>query len=244
MPTTDLRTLHAAGLNLWAVFDLAALPASLQNVVAEKTARLQANRLILIGHAGPRLWQAVQESAYAGTAHPIDEFTLATVRQWMTSEQPAAEFSVLYPGTTAVDLQALGQMAGWHHPSPFMVGINARNGPWFAYRALILARCDLAPTPPETDHSPCTTCTNAPCITACPPGAAARQSFNLKACLTERCSENSPCADRCLARLACPVAHEQRYPMAQIRHSYGRSLADLRAWIAGQPVATYNSMQR
>ena len=224
------HTLQLAGLNLLAVFDWAALPTAIQNALTHEAANLQANRIILIGHAGPRLWQVVQESPYAGADHPIDEFTLATVRPWMTSQQPDAAFNVLYPGTTPVDLQALGQLAGWHHPSPFMVGINARNGPWFAYRALLLARCDLPPTEREVGLSPCVNCLDAPCISACPPGAARQDGFDLQTCLTERCTPNSPCADRCLARLACPVAPEQRYPMAQIRHSYGRSLADLRAW--------------
>ena len=222
-PTPDAALLNAAGLNLLAVFDIAGLPDAIRATLPEGK-----RQLILIGHGGPRLWAAVQAAGINGTKseHPIDDFTVVTVRRWAAVHFGGAKFEILYPGDAPVGLQVLGRLAGWHHDTPFMVGINATWGPWFAYRAALVTDTDFAPTAPMTGTSPCQSCAAKPCITACPPGAAGER-FDLKGCIDHRCSKGSTCAETCLARLACPVRPEHRYPVEQIRHSYGRSLADL-----------------
>jgi hypothetical protein len=213
------------GLNRQHVFVLADLPAALR---ASLPAQPDESRLILLGHAGRLLWDCVQAAGIGG-AHPIDDYCRQTTARILT-RQP---HRLLYPGGgMPVDLQALGALAGWHHASPFMVGIDGEWGSWFAYRAVILCTAEYPPTPVIAQPSPCLDCRRRPCLTACPAGAAGNP-FHLDACIDERLRPGSPCAHACLARNACPVGGEHRYTEAQMRHSYALSLSTLRCWQQG-----------
>jgi ferredoxin-like protein FixX len=153
------------------------------------------------------------------------------VRHWLARVLPGRAAGVLYPlSSSPVPLVALGTLAGWHHGSPFRVGINAAFGSWFAYRALVLADSDFAVTAPLTAPSPCDSCADKPCITACPAGAVGTDTFEAPACFGHRLQAGSDCAARCRARAACPVASEHRYSEAQTAYHYGRSLESLRRY--------------
>ena len=222
--TLDASCLNADGLNLQAVFDLAALPATVLEPLHGHDPRYR--QLILLGHGGSRLWQQVQVSGIA-SEHPIDDFTRRTVGEWAAGQLPGRAWKIVYPdhqSTRPVGLQALGKLAGWHHDSPFMVGINPQWGSWFAYRAVLLADSDFAPTPRAETVSPCLSCVGSPCIAACPGAAMDDGRFALDRCVTYRQSQGSRCQTSCLARLRCPVAAENRYPAAQMAHTYAISL--------------------
>jgi hypothetical protein len=235
-PQLDAAMFDAVGLNLIAVFDLDALPvdmAAALRAAAASGSATTVRQAILIGHGGPGLWSAVQAAEVPGD-DPIDDFTVGVVRRWIAAMLPGRDACVLYPGPARVGLQALGRIAGWHHDSPFMVGINQRFGSWFAYRALLVTDSDFRPGAPMTGDSPCVHCAARPCVAACPAGALgmAGERFDLERCIAYRSADGSRCASTCIARTTCPVGSEHRYPEAQIRHSYGRSLADLRRWLA------------
>jgi len=216
--------LNAVGLNLQAVFPVATLPAHMRDAAMDGFAQL-----ILIGNAGPALGRAALAAAMDPT-HPIDAFSVDVVSQWLDTVPGGAIRSVRYPGETPVGLQALGALAGWHHPSPFMVGIQPRWGTWFAYRVAVLANTALTATPPLQTRSPCDSCAQRPCVRACPAKAMAQGAFSLDACLRWRRSPGSSCEQTCVARLACPVGAEHRYDNAQIHHAYGQSLRMIRAF--------------
>ena len=221
--------LNAAGLNRQFVFDLADLP---EDIVAKLAPQAGERQLILFGHAGRRLWECVQASGIGGD-DPIDDYSVRQVERWLAVQAAEASLSrwrVVYPGgqSLAIDLQALGRRAGWHHASPFMVGINARWGAWFAYRVAVLADTRFAPTPAWTEASPCLACAEQRCRGACPgraAGAEGGQGFALERCIDYRRQPDSACRATCVARLACPVAVDARYSAAQLRHSYAISLA-------------------
>ena len=132
-------------------------------------------RLILIGHGGRTLWERVK--AALATEHPIDEFTRARVAEWLAAQLPGVAHELVYPGDTPVGLQALGRLAGWHHESPFRVGVNAdwgRGSP-------IVPCCWSMPTcrrafrrPAPRQHA---TCPSQPCVTACPASALSDRDF-------------------------------------------------------------------
>jgi hypothetical protein len=225
--------LDQAGLNRRHVFDLAALP---EDMAATLGIRPGERQLILIGHGGRRLWERIQADGWAGD-HPIDDYTRHVIRRCFAEYLPETRYRVLYPGEHPVGLQALGTLAGWHHASPFMVGIDGEWGTWYAYRAVILADTDFPPSPavdrapkevPLGGGSPCTRCGDQPCIGACPAGAMAGGTFALDKCLAFRTRDDSPCAFTCLARLACPVGSAHRYDADQLRHCYSMSLKVLR----------------
>lgn len=213
-------TLDAAGLNRQHVFDLAALPEAVRAALAPLAGECQ---LILIGHGGRRLWERVSAGGLQG-ADPIDEYTRHTIAAWFADRMPGRHFRLLYPGEQMLGLQQLGTLAGWHHPSPFMVGLDDEWGSWFAYRAVVLADTDFEPSAVAKRTAPCLSCQSKPCIAACPGDALDGGSFSQVRCADHRLQHGSSCEATCVARLACPVAVEHRYSDAQMRHSYRISL--------------------
>jgi hypothetical protein len=215
--------LDAAGLNRQHVFDLADLPADVTATLGDTT---RFRQLILIGHGGRRLWEQVCAEG-SDSEHPIDDFVVRTLTAWFGEVAPGRAFRIIYPGATAVGLQRLGLLAGWHHPAPFMVGIDPGWGTWWAYRAAIVADTGFRPSPAVDRNNPCAGCGDRPCVAACPAGAMDGGRFALPRCLDYRRRPDSACTFTCLARVACPVGSDHRYEPAQLAHSYGRSLAML-----------------
>ena len=221
------EALAEAGLNRQFVFDLDGLPEETRKTLGDTTGFRQ---LILLGHGGRRLWERVQAAGMA-SEHPIDDYTVRTVEAWLAERLPGRAYRILYPGQQRVGLQALGKLAGWHHTSPLMIGIDAEWGSWYAYRAAVLIDFQFSAFFPVDRGNPCLDCRSTPCITACPADALAGRQFNLQACSGYRLQTESPCAEGCLARQACPVGAEHRYEATQIVHSYRRSLAMLRQYL-------------
>lgn len=216
--------LNDAGLNRQHVFALADLPAEFRASLNPAPGETQ---LILIGHAGRRLWSRICAQGIAGE-HPIDSYTMATVRRWFAEVAPGKQLRFLYPGDHPIGLQHLGKLAGWHHSTPFMVGIDGEWGSWYAYRAAILTDSDFAPFFPVDRSHPCEPCAGRPCVPACPADALSGKDFDLDRCLTYRRSENSRCELVCISRISCPTGAEHRYDDAQLAHSYGQSMRMLK----------------
>jgi hypothetical protein len=220
--------LDNSGLNRHHVFNLNELPNDLLEPLAPTEAEKQ---LIIFGNAGRKLWECVK-SRSMNTDNPIDEFSVNTLRTWFQRALPEASarfvFPIGLPPGKHVGLQRLGTLAGWHHPSPFFVGIDANFGSWFAYRAAVLTNTALQTSTIEDFGNPCLSCVSKPCISACPASAICEDGMDMMACHTQRLQESSACALGCLSRLACPVGAEYRYEMSQIRHSASGSLATIR----------------
>lgn len=222
-----------AGLNLIAVFPLSSLPEKTLSKLTTAGYDLSIyKQLILIAHAGTAFWQALTQNhpqLLDENANPVDTYTRNTVDTFFKETLQTRRYDILYPGRLPLDLQALGTQAGWHHPSPFWVGVNNRYGSWFAYRALILADSNFAPTTPWAEPSPCTSCATQPCISACPAQALQDGQLNLERCLNHRRQPESSCRYQCLARNACPVGSEHRYDATQMQHHYAASLKFIEA---------------
>lgn len=228
-PFADLQ---AQGLNLHAVLALESLPAEvLQTLALSDAEKACFRQLILVGHRGRDFWTALQQRGMHG-AHPMDQFVTACIAAWMDGPLHGHTWRQVFPGTQTVGLQRLGTLAGWHHASPFWVGVHQDWGSWFAYRAVVLADTDLALTPRLESPSPCDRCADKPCISACPAGALASAqtgAWQLQTCLDYRKQNDSPCQNRCLARNACPVGAAHRYDDAQISYHYLHSMQAIRA---------------
>lgn len=233
--TLSSSILNDAGLNCHAVWDVATLaPAVKEALLAHCPQAASYRQLILIGHGGTRFWRALQASGCdlvrTENAHPVDAFTIATVQEFLRTESAPAAYQIVYPGDSTISLQELGKLAGWHHASPFMVGINASFGSWFAYRALVLADTALPVLEPIYTESPCASCSARPCVNACPAHALDDGRFDLKKCIDYRQQADSLCNNTCVARTSCPVAGEHRYTEAQMHYHYGRSLQAIHAF--------------
>ncbi len=221
--------LKRGGLNLVAILDVARLPDTLvQNLAAlgDKTSRPA--RIILIGHGGRTLWESIPAEQWQ-QADPIDQYSREAANHFARQVTAGYSYQIIYPGDSPVALQQLGTIAGWHTPSPLGIGINPDWGLWFAYRAALLTDAPLPEILQTAPPSPCTTCDKKPCIALCPAGALAAGSvIDMDKCAQHRLAPQSNCASRCLARLGCPVAVEQRYTLEQIEYHYRLSLETLR----------------
>ena len=113
--------------------------------------------------------------------------------------------------------QRWAQRASALHQSPLGVLIDAEFGLWHALRAALLFShpIDLPPRP-ET-ASPCDSCADRPCLSACPVDAftaagydAARSRAHVASAAGTACRTGG-----CLARRGCPVGAEHAYEDAQ-----------------------------
>ncbi len=220
----DSTQLNGAGLNRQAVFNIDDLPSDMAACVRASCPSASGYRqLLLIGHAGRQLWKSMK-AAGVHSEHPVDDFTVQVVREWFARCQPQNTYEIIYPGTHLIGLQRLGQLAGWHHATPFMVGIDREWGTWYAYRAVVLADTRFEPTVPLKTAAPCHHCEHKACIATCPGAALDDGQLNLGKCVAYRKRAESHCKATCLARVICPVGSQHRYDDEQMHHIYSNSM--------------------
>ncbi len=162
--------------------------------------------LLLLGPKEPEFWPALQQEPewLDGHPDPIDRWSTRAIETWAAAigatafvpfgDAPYHPFFTWATRTARV------------HASPIMLLVNDQSGLFTSFRgALALPfRLEL----PEPPPSPCLTCADKPCLTACPVGAFANGAYDVPAC---RAHIKSPAGkscltEGCLARRACPVS--------------------------------------
>lgn len=219
----DEAHFQRVGLNLCAVQNIHDMPRELTDWLTDHE-RSRYSQLLLLGHGGRAFWQALQSSSeWTSAMHPVDQFTTAMVESHLAAQ--AVDHRMVYPGQRWVDLQALGRYVGWQQETPFLLGMHAQWGSWFAYRSLVLMASSYTPTArivlPALSH--CDACVQRPCVSACPAHAISNNDFSIARCVAYRQQPQSRCADTCLARAACPVAKAHQYSAQQMAYHYGQS---------------------
>ena len=233
--TEGIRFLSQAGLNLYAVLDCASLPQDVLEMMRQQGIRLERySRLVLLGHGGRRLWEALQAFGHQ-TNDPVDYYSLVMTKTFIEQYLGSPSSLMLYPlSSITIPLQRLGELAGWSHPSPLGIGINEQYGVWFAYRSAFLTTLALPLTDDQRTQSPCDACYDKPCISGCPSGAVQGVDlFDIYKCGNFRVQEDSVCQDRCLARMACPYAPQHHYTLEQIRYHYSLSFKTIKLYHVG-----------
>jgi hypothetical protein len=175
--------------------------------------RSTARQLLLVGNAGSAIWPALAGfiEAHPMERHPLDRWTEKVVGDVAR----ALGVIDLYPfgGPPWWPFQSWAQRAEPVAPSPIALLIHPVFGLWHAYRGALLLdeEVDL-PAAPDTS-SPCTTCTDKPCLAACPVGAFDGENYDVASCAKHVDGQyGEPCRDQgCLARLACPAGLAWRY---------------------------------
>ncbi len=224
-----------SGINMSAALDCAALSGfDSSESVPDR------GRLLLFAAGGRQFWHHLVSTDSAGVpdalqaqTHAVDEFSRATVMRALNEHLSNFECRLLYPGATRISLTMLGEQLGWSHQSPLGLGINSDHGLWFAYRALVWSDASIPLESTDFQRpSPCTSCESKDCVAACPVDAVSLdRPFNLTDCASFRLRPESICADRCHARLACPVAADGRQSLEQHRYHQMRSLQGIRRWL-------------
>jgi epoxyqueuosine reductase len=217
------------GFNLQATFLFAHLPGELRHEITRRepeSARFQ--HLILLANGGPVFWQNMKRDPGVKVEEPdpVDNYTTRVVRNFFGNDA-----IIVYPRNRMIPLRALGKLAGWHHDSPLGLGIHPIFGLWFAYRAVIMSHAIFTPVADAIDgrsESPCESCRDKPCITACPASAVIESGFEVQRCSDYRMEPDSSCQSRCISRLACPVGRAHRYVPDQMAYHYHHSIAAIK----------------
>ncbi len=226
---TTLAGLADEGFLAQAVLDVDVLPDWISGPIRDKGIDLgRYRRLVMLGQAGPRLWETIR-SAGLVDADPFDDYSRRAVADLVESlGSPAHE--IIYPGEVMLPLGRMAGHVGWGGSSPLGLTINDVYGLWMAHRVVFLIDAALESSRDATTH-PCDTCPDARCVTACPVGAVSVETgFDVDGCSRFRVERDSPCAGRCLARLACPVGTRFTYGPEQMAHHYASGLESIRQW--------------
>jgi len=178
-----------------------------------------ARTVVLLGNAGPSMWDAFARSwAFArGGPDALDRWTAEVVGEVAATFCASAVFP--FGGPPYRPFQRWARRAEPVAPSPLGILIHPDYGLWHAYRGALLftQRLDLPPS--DTRPSPCDTCRDRPCLTTCPVGAFRPDGYDVTACASFLDSPaGADCLDLgCRARRACPAGAAYRYRPAQAR---------------------------
>jgi hypothetical protein len=191
-----------------------------------------AGTVVLIGNAGPAMWRAfrarVPEAESVGLADPLDAWVRGVIED--AAARLGAEAVFPFDGPPFHPFQRWAMRAEPVHPSPLGILIHPEYGLWHAYRGALAFR-EVLPLPPrEKAPSPCESCSDKPCLAACPVGAFRADGYDVPECVTHlRAPPGRACLARgCKARRACPVGRPWRYepPQAEFHmHGFLASIA-------------------
>lgn len=177
-----------------------------------------ARSVVLLGNVGGSIWPAFAawRKTYQGS-DPLDRWSKSVIG-------PVAaelEATALYPSDPPyMPFQQWAIRAEGLTASPLGILIHPIYGLWHGYRGALAFRQVIAVASAAPDASPCKGCVDKPCLNACPADAVSPAGFSLEPCRTHlsgievqaRCMETG-----CLARNACPVGADFRYPPEQLR---------------------------
>jgi ferredoxin len=178
---------------------------------AERTGALaDVGAIALIGVAGRRGWDAFAASPEArdGVGHPLDRFSRRVIGG-LAGELGA---TALFPfgGPPYWPFQQWAQRAEPVHPSPVGMLIHPVYGLWHSYRGALAFREELELPVLDPTPSPCSSCRERRCLSACPVGAFSVAGYDVPACVRHlKSAAGGDCmSGGCRARRACPVGAE------------------------------------
>ncbi|MAW52311.1 MAG: hypothetical protein CME01_05745 [Geminicoccus sp.] len=177
-----------------------------------------------IGSAGRPFWDAVSQSREWIEQHdnPIDQYTARLINQLLRADQgesaiypfdsDAPNFVQLWPATfPKIAASQLGPMI---HPD---------FGLWMAARAHIILPQACLTFDDTKSFSPCESCRDKPCLSACPVNAfSASKPYNHLACAAYLKTDPACFSGGCDARAACPHGQSWQLPEDQARYHQTR----------------------
>ena len=165
----------------------------------------------MVGNAGPQMWQAFAGSFDISQQDPMDTWTRRVVDPIASAFKAQALFP--FDGPPYHPFQQWAQRAEPVSPSPIRALIHPIDGLWHAYRAALIFNLRVDMPTIEKTLSPCESCIDKPCLTACPVEAFRLNYYNVPACV-DHLNTIAPteCGLRgCLARHTCPVGQNYVY---------------------------------
>lgn len=188
--------------------------------------------VVLVGVTGGAMWPVFSAWRTAqvdgGGADPLDCWSKIVIDG--VAEQIGAV--ACYPSEAPYQpFQSWAMNAEGLKPSPLGILIHPRFGLWHSYRgALLFGDWQNGGEAAVGSDHPCDRCREKPCRSACPVGAITEGGFDVLGCrrhLATPEGQRGCMVSGCLARNACPVGTENRYPQAQLHfHMQALTLPD------------------
>ena len=163
--------------------------------------------LVLVGMIGARNWDAFERSPEAGDGapDPLDRWS----RRSLDGIACSFGAEALYPfgGPPYWPFPSWARRAEPLWPSPLGMLIHSEYGLWHSYRGALALQEDLALASARAGERPCETCSERPCLNACPVRAFTTEGYDVGRCREHlRSPDGRECVEGgCLARRACPV---------------------------------------
>ncbi len=181
---------------------------------------LQDGTLILIG-TGPEFWPVFQTSAEAqdGTPDPVDRWSHRHIEQMAQAFGARAFYPFGGPPYTPFVAWALASGRAFTSPSQMLV--HDQLGMMISYRGALHFDQSFDIPPPPLDQSPCDSCVDRPCLSACPAHALVDGGpYKLAACHDHLdTAQGADCLSiGCRARRACPLSAGADRIAAQTAH--------------------------
>lgn len=173
-----------------------------------------AGTLLLTGNVGPAMWRAFAADMPADP-DPLDVWCGAVLAD--LARRFDATSLLPSEGPPYLPFQRWAMRAADVSRSPLGILIHPDYGLWHGYRGA-LAFADRLELPPRAARpSPCATCSDRPCLSACPVAAFAEDRYDVPACAAHlRSDAGTECMTLgCRARHACPVGRDHAYEPAQ-----------------------------
>lgn len=162
---------------------------------------------ILLGPHEPGFWGYVTERPEfrMGGDNPLDHWSLwaITALGHVFGAVPFLPFGG--PPYHPFIEWALRSGEAWQSPVGLLVHKDA--GLMVSYRGAL--RFDRHIALPEPAPNPCRSCTDRPCLAACPAGALGQDGYDVPMCKSHL-DDGGTCRNGCAVRLSCPIS--QRYP--------------------------------
>lgn len=180
---------------------------------------LGGHRLVLIGNAGSDIWPVfISSPEYRdGQQDPLDRWS----RRIGTGIATETGARVVFPfeGPPYPPFLDWAAQARIAFPSPVSMFIHPRYGLWHAYRFVLVFGQEVEGLFGVSHDSPCLSCADQPCLTACPVEAFTSGAYAVDRCLDYLAAEpESDCMGLgCAARRACPAGRKFTYQPDQAR---------------------------
>ena len=165
--------------------------------------------ILLFGPDEPGFWPHVQAAPefQDGRDNPMDRWSHRVI----SALAAKAGGQPLFPfGRPARPFIGWALRSGQAFVSPASLLVHAKAGLFVSYRGAVLLP-DVLPLA-EPAQSPCDTCVDKPCLSACPPRALTKKGYDLSTChaFLDTTPGNACMSQGCAVRRSCPLT--RNYP--------------------------------
>ena len=221
-----VMALKPFGLNHYGVVSVHAYDQHARPSLRSQVLSPGSRSIVVFASAGPSLWTAflsdlAKDSGHlTEEEHPLDAFVARGLHSASRSldGHPHRWCTASAEADVHIDFRTLAIHAGLGSASRLGLVIHPTFGPWMGLRAACFVPDIIPVSPIITDV--CSGCAG-PCASACPGGAFVGGMWDVGICASFH-QGDSPCAQRCDARMACPVGSEQRYSALERLYHYDR----------------------